>query len=213
MTAPGEDAGAFSPGISLGRTNLPWASPKLNQNAGIRPEGVGHARECACAKDAGGSIVRDAGTSVIAKSPSASGRSDAGRRHAGKRIDDKIRRSERGTPRRNARAAREPRPKPRSVLSRMLRRRVVTQQNPFFAPPLCDRPGCHEPPAASVRNPARYCCAACRQAVRNVQDRERKWRLRGTLHGRWKRAFEYQAARRRRPPPGSCPPTATPRRE
>jgi hypothetical protein len=50
----------------------------------------------------------------------------------------------------------------------------------------------------SVRNPARYCCPACRQAVRNVQDRERKWLSRGTLDGRTKRSFEYQAARWRR---------------
>ena len=52
----------------------------------------------------------------------------------------------------------------------------------------------------SLRNPARYCCPACRQAVRNVQDRERKWLARGTLDGRKKRAIEYQAARRRRVP-------------
>jgi hypothetical protein len=52
----------------------------------------------------------------------------------------------------------------------------------------------------SLRNPARYCCPACGQAVRNVQDRERKWRSRGTLDGRNKRAYEYQAARRRRSP-------------
>jgi hypothetical protein len=67
-----------------------------------------------------------------------------------------------------------------------------------FSLPLCDRPGCHDPPVTSPRNPARYCCAACRQAVRNVQDRERKWRSRGTLYGRKKRAIEYQAARRLR---------------
>jgi hypothetical protein len=70
----------------------------------------------------------------------------------------------------------------------------------FFPTPLCDRPGCYEPPLTSVRNQARYCCPACRQAVRNVQDRERKWLSRGTLHGRKKRALEYQAARRRRAP-------------
>jgi hypothetical protein len=51
---------------------------------------------------------------------------------------------------------------------------------------------------SSPRNPARYCGPACRQAVRNVQDRERKWLPRGTLDGRKKRAIEYQAARRRR---------------
>jgi hypothetical protein len=70
----------------------------------------------------------------------------------------------------------------------------------FFPPFLCDRPGCHEPPVISLRNPARYCCPACRQAVRNVMDRERKWRSRGTLDGRNKRTCEHQAANRRRSP-------------
>ena len=63
---------------------------------------------------------------------------------------------------------------------------------------LCDRPGCYELPVTSIRNPARYCCPACRQAVRNIQDRERKWRFRGTLAGRTRRAYEYQAARQQR---------------
>ena len=64
--------------------------------------------------------------------------------------------------------------------------------------PWCDRPGCYEPPLKSVRNPARYCCSACRQAVRNVLDRERKWRFRGTFQGRRAREQEYAAARARR---------------
>jgi hypothetical protein len=63
---------------------------------------------------------------------------------------------------------------------------------------LCDRPGCYELPVTSIRNPARYCCPACRQAVGNVHDRERKWRLRFTNDGRRKRAHEYRAARERR---------------
>ena len=68
----------------------------------------------------------------------------------------------------------------------------------FLALPLCDRPGCHEHPASSPRNLARYCCPACRQAVRRVVDRERKWRHRGTFRGRRAREQEYQAARARR---------------
>jgi hypothetical protein len=47
----------------------------------------------------------------------------------------------------------------------------------------------------SSRNPARFCCAACRQAVRNVLDRERKWHSRSTLDGQKKRSIEYEAAR------------------
>ena len=68
----------------------------------------------------------------------------------------------------------------------------------FFSLPICDRPGCYQAPIASPRNPGRYCCPACRQAVRNVLDRERKWLARSTLNGRMKRAIEYRAARRQR---------------
>jgi hypothetical protein len=69
----------------------------------------------------------------------------------------------------------------------------------IFSPtPLCDRPGCHEPVVKSGRSQARYCCSACREAVRRVVDRERKWQYRGTLQGRQARAREYQAARARR---------------
>ena len=69
----------------------------------------------------------------------------------------------------------------------------------IFSPtPLCDRPGCHEVPPKSGRSQARYCCAACRQAVRRVLDRERKWQVRGTFRGQRAREREYQAARARR---------------
>jgi hypothetical protein len=68
----------------------------------------------------------------------------------------------------------------------------------FLCLPLCKRPGCHEHPVSSPRILARYCCPACRQAVRNVLDRERKWLSRGTSDGRKKRAIEYGTAQRRR---------------
>lgn len=100
-------------------------------------------------------------------------------------------------PKLNARAASGPIPCLSLFRNQRLRRRVVTRQTRFFVP-LCDRPGCHELPVISLRNPARYCCPECRQAVHNVLDRERKWRSRGTLAGRKKRAYEYQAARQRR---------------
>jgi len=63
--------------------------------------------------------------------------------------------------------------------------------------PMCHRPGCYEPPVKSGRSQARYCCSACREAVRRVVDRERKWKLRGTFRGRRIREQEYQAARTR----------------
>lgn len=69
----------------------------------------------------------------------------------------------------------------------------------IFSPtPMCDRPGCHEPVVKSGRNQARYCCDACREAVRRVRDRERKWQFRGTFRGRRAREREYQAAQARR---------------
>jgi len=61
--------------------------------------------------------------------------------------------------------------------------------------PFCDRPGCYEAPRPSCRCPARYCSDQCRQAVRRVCDRERKWFSRKTAAGRFKRRLEYQARR------------------
>lgn len=85
---------------------------------------------------------------------------------------------------------------------------------PLPTPP-CARPGCYEPPVKSGRNQARYCCPACRQALRRVLERERKWRVRGTFQGRRGRDREYTAARARRgadqhDPARTPPPRASP---
>jgi hypothetical protein len=63
---------------------------------------------------------------------------------------------------------------------------------------LCDRPGCYQPRRSSPRVPARYCSDACRQAMRRVQDRQRKWQRRNSFAGRYKRQLEYERARQRR---------------
>ena len=56
----------------------------------------------------------------------------------------------------------------------------------------CDRPGCYEPFAPSKRSPCqRFCSSSCRQALRRVIERERRW---------WQRA---RRARRNRPK-GRC---------
>ena len=60
---------------------------------------------------------------------------------------------------------------------------------------ICDRPGCFEPPRTSIRAPADYCGDECRQVMRRVRDRERKWKSRKTKAGRLKRRLEYQDAR------------------
>jgi hypothetical protein len=64
--------------------------------------------------------------------------------------------------------------------------------------PLCDRPGCHEPPAKALHPAACFCSRACRQAVQRVRDRERKWLWRGTFQGRQARKRHDAAARARR---------------
>jgi hypothetical protein len=61
----------------------------------------------------------------------------------------------------------------------------------------CDRPGCYEPLPTRSRAPTRYCTGGCRQAVRRVTDRERKWLLRNR--------YSEQLAWRRDPLKASLP--------
>lgn len=60
----------------------------------------------------------------------------------------------------------------------------------------CNRPGCYRAVRCSHRCHARYCSDECRQAMKRVHDRERKWLARNTEAGRFKRRLEYEAARR-----------------
>jgi len=70
-----------------------------------------------------------------------------------------------------------------------------------FSGDFCDRVGCYELVRPSCRPQARYCGDACRQAIRCVLDRERKWLRRNTDAGRFKRRLEYERARSRRVTP------------
>lgn len=63
----------------------------------------------------------------------------------------------------------------------------------------CDRPGCYDARRSSSRATARYCSDDCRQALRRVTDRERKWLRRNTSAGRFKRRMEYQRRAENRP--------------
>ena len=177
--------------------HLPWAPARVRESTAARPERADRARGIACAKGVGASISRGVGTSATARIRNAGGRSTAGRRRGGKPDIASTPTSKPSTPRLRKSAASERSPRLRLLRTQKLRRRVVTQQKLFF-PSVLRSAGLPRPPVNSPRNPARYCCPACRQAVRNVQDRERKWLSRGTLDGRKKRAIEYQAARRRR---------------
>jgi hypothetical protein len=151
----------------------------------------------ACAKAVDKNTCRGVGTSVTARIPIASVRSGAGRRPSARPAGARTKRSKPNTPRTNVSAASAPplrRNPPRHLL---LRRRVVTQQN-FFPDRLCDRPGCYEPVPQAAGMAAYFCCPDCRQALRRVLDRERKWLLRAAFPGRRARQREYDTARLRR---------------
>jgi hypothetical protein len=79
---------------------------------------------------------------------------------------------------------------------------------------LCDRPGCYEPPRDGCRAPSSYCSDACREAMRRVKDRERKYLARKTKAGRLKRRLEYSAmAKKRFALPSAKPGSSGPGRE
>lgn len=174
---------------------LPWNVTILHQSA--VPVRDDRRHECACARVAAASISHAVGTSVTAKSLNVFGRSAAGRRHSGRCDGDSTTLSEPSTPRHNVRAGNVPEFRRKPHRGRQLRRRVVTQQK-FFVQPLCARPGCYEPARKLGRSQARYCGPACRQAVRRVLDRERKWIERALLQRRC--CAEHDQAARARPP-------------
>jgi hypothetical protein len=200
------------PRLSLGRTRLPWVVVMVVQIAAIVPGRDDRGPGFACAKAVGKSTCRGVGTNITARTPNACGRFGAGKQPSGKPGGARMKPSKPSTPRPSGRAV-SALPLRRNHQSLpWLRRRVVTQQNffPFF---LCDRPGCYEPAPKSAGKPVRFCCPACRQAVRRVHDRERKWRRRGTFQGRHARQREYAAARvrqRSQQHDGSHAPPATP---
>ena len=176
---------------------LPWAPLTLKYDAGARLERVDRGCGLACARGVIVSICRRVGTSVTVTTQTVSGKSVVGRRRGARPRIARTLRLNPATPKQRRSAASEPRLRPRPLRTWILRR-AWSRSRKIFSLPICDRPGCYEAPVVSPRNPARYCCPACRQAVRNVLDRERKWLARDTLDGRMKRAIEYQAARRQR---------------
>ncbi len=200
------------PRLSLGRSNLPWAPTRVRGSPVALLERANRACGSACAKGVAVSTNRVPGTSAIVRIRNVAAWFDAGKRHGARPSGARIPRSKPNTRRRNERAAGGPRRRPSPSRSPNLRPRVVTRLTLFFALPLCDRPGCHEPPQPSPRNPARFCGPSCRQAFHNVLDRERKWLSRGTLDGQKKRTYEYQAARQQRLAPHPTSTTETPSR-
>ena len=146
----------------------------------------------------GASTSHGAHISAIARSRNACGRSAAGKRRGGRPNAARTT----CVKARHAQAEKERRQRAK-LASQIVEGPEVKPERghaaePFFSLPLCDRPGCHESPVNSLRNPARYCCPACRQAVRNVQDRERKWSLVAPWTAGRNGFFEYRAASERR---------------
>jgi hypothetical protein len=186
------------PGLFPWELQLPWAPIRLKYDPGAGPERVDHDSGLACAKGVIVNTCRGVGTSATVTPRSVSGKSVVGRRRGARPSTARMPRPGHATPRRRRSAVNELRPHPRPLRMRILRLRVVTRQvqQKNFSPPLCNRPGCHEAPVTSPRNPARYCCPACRQAVRNVLDRERKWLARGR---RWLQEAGHRV-------PGRAPP-------
>ena len=182
----------------------------ISQTAAAVPVRDDRGRGSACAKAVAASTSRGVGTSVTARTPNACAWSGAGWRRGGRPSGVRTMRPKPSTPRSNVRAGDASHLRPKVAAAR------GHAANILLPPPLCDRPGCHEPPLKSGRHQACYCCPTCRQALRRVLDRERKWRLRGTFQGRRARDQEYQAARARRcadqhdpahaPPPRASPP-------
>ena len=197
LITPEENATNILPELFPWELPLPWAPFTVPKATAVCRERGDLAREFACAKDADASTSRGAGTSATARTRNACGKSAAGRRLAARLNVARTLASKCGMPRPRRSAGSEPKSRPRPLITPKLAS-AWSRSRKFFSLPLCDRPGCHEPPVTSPRNPACYCGAACRQAVRNVQDRERKWLWRGTSDGRKKRAIEYRAARQNR---------------
>lgn len=60
----------------------------------------------------------------------------------------------------------------------------------------CNRPGCYERLPDDSRAPVCYCGGDCRQALRRVRDRERKWLIRKQYKASHRRFGEWRPSRR-----------------
>ena len=169
----------------------------IREMAAAVPDRDERGRESACAKGVDARISRNVGISVSARMPNAYAWCGAGRRRSGRRGGGRTKRSRPSRPRPSGRAVSVPRLRRNHLNLRKLRRRVVTQQK-FLRRLSCAIGRGAMRRRRSLAATSRYCCDACRQAVRRVLDRERKWQCRGTFRGRRRREQEYQAARTRR---------------
>jgi hypothetical protein len=132
--------------------NLPWAVHIIPQTGAV----VGDRdRGCACARAADTPTRRSVGTSVTARTRSASGWFDAGKRRGGRPVAVRTRPSKPSTPRRSGCAVVGARFRRNRQRLPKLRRRVVTQQE-FFGHFTCasDRAVMNRLPSSAATRPS-----------------------------------------------------------
>ena len=174
LITPEENGVTSSPSFSLGSGTSRGHLPEYGKASPLA-RGPDHAVGPACVKDASAKISRGAGTSAYCQDPECLRevrRWQAARRQAKRRQDAHVNvqlAQAQKDCRQRAKVA------PKTVENPEVAPGRGHAAENFFPLPLCERPGCHEPHVTSPRNPARYCCTACRQAVGKVLDRERKW--------------------------------------
>ena len=195
---------------SLGRPRreqtLPWDISSIVSARLFRPAAGVSARGSACAAGVTASTGPGGGISGIARTRSAGNSCAAGRPPSGsnsgvssrKFVRRMRQRSVSGVPggvpqaltRRYALVTRERLPEEKQDEGR-----GAWSRSKSFSAPFCDRPGCYDAVRESCRCQARYCSDGCRQALRRVRDRERKWLNRHTQGARSPRPPEYPAGR------------------
>ena len=111
---------------------LPWAPTTISQITAAVPESDALERVCACVKGVDRDTSLGNGTSVTARIPLANAKFTAGRPHADRPGDARMRRRKPSTPRLNGRAATESSPCLKRKKPNGLRVRVVTQLKVFF---------------------------------------------------------------------------------
>ena len=156
LIAPEENVRAFSPSFSLGSYRSrghpsqyampqPSAQSPATSSADLPAQRMRTQVPC-----------RDAGTSATARTRNACVRSAAGRRLAARPNVVRTSASKPSMPRPRRSAGSEPKSAPKAIENPEVAPARGHAAGNFFPPPLCDRPGCYEPPVTSPRNPARY---------------------------------------------------------
>ena len=185
-----EHKGLRARGLAVGSSPLPWAHSKLAANLGPVKGLVGLDSGGVCSRGARSpsgrptprpgtvapSAARRHGGGGDGGPAGSTGRPPTARRNAGARAGGTGVAAPSGGVRPKPR---RPIPRgrtPRAAVRRRRRGSAPADESGFFC---CDRPGCEDHFVPSKRSPCqRFCSPACRQALRRVIERERRWRQR-----------------------------------